>query len=108
MTAAVKTCQRGHERPAAQKSCPVCKAATEARRYKEGVVTSTAPVTERIDPTYLNPDLRHEWEHFAGYGWSDQRIAAAVGYTLDTVRQHVRRAKQAERNAETIAEAVSA
>lgn len=101
---AVKTCQRGHERPAAQKSCPVCKAATEARRYKEGVVTSTAPVTERIDPRHLSPDLRHEWEHFAGYGWSDQRIAAAVGVSVETARQHVKRRKQAARNAEAIAE----
>ncbi|MBV8861263.1 MAG: helix-turn-helix domain-containing protein [Mycobacterium sp.] len=38
-----------------------------------------------------DPELREEWEHFRGFGWSDQRIAARLNVKWDTVQNWVRR-----------------
>lgn len=34
-----------------------------------------------------NPDIRHEWQHFRGFGWDDRRIATRLGIEVATMQQ---------------------
>lgn len=34
-----------------------------------------------------DPEVRHEWEHFRGFGWEDRRIACRLGIDWTTVRK---------------------
>lgn len=80
----MKTCRRGHERPIDQQNCGPCR---QVRGFSD-------VVAERIDPANLTRALREEWEHFAGYLWSDERIAEACGVSLATVRRQASRRKE--------------
>jgi hypothetical protein len=58
----------------------------------ENIVTNTEYNPERFDPTVLDLPLRREWEHFAGFGWSDQRIADRLGLKTNTLQKLKERA----------------
>lgn len=47
-------------------------------------------VSERIDPARIGDQwLRREWEHLAGFGWSDERIARHLGIKLKSVQRRL-------------------
>lgn len=54
----------------------------------------TAPIRSRRRPG----ELEHEVAHFAGYGWSDARIAAALKVSVWTVACVRRRLAGREEN----------
>ncbi|RPA65757.1 hypothetical protein EF294_03195 [Gordonia oryzae] len=41
--------------------------------------------------------VRHEWAHFRGFGWDDERIATRLGYSEDTPKQWALRAPKVTR-----------
>lgn len=47
--------------------------------------------TVRVDPVVLTRAERLEWEHFAAFGWPDERIAARLGLTPETLRRRHKR-----------------
>lgn len=64
---------------------------------ERGILNASPAQRHSLDLAAVPAYLREEWEHFKGYGWSDQRTAQRLGLQADTVN------KWAARHAERIA-----
>ena len=54
--------------------------------------TPPAPRATRVDPELIpDCDLRDEWTHFAGFGWTDERVAKTLHVDLQTIRTTIKR-----------------
>ena len=92
-----KVCQRGHVRADdGRDHCIVCKR-ERARRNGYYVPVGSVP-DSRVNPDAIESlDVRAEWEHFAGFGWSDERIAERLGLNLASLRTATRRRQYRQR-----------
>lgn len=94
---------------------------TQARRTQcthrlsaaeRGILNAAPAQRHSLDIAAIPAYLREEWEHFKGYGWSDQRTAQRLGIQADTVNKwaarHAERIARQERESAAPPEALAA